>query len=188
MNVKENQRSRLTKMLFRDALFSLLNEGKPIERISVRELCARAELNRSTFYAHFAEPRDILNEAETALLETTTAHLAEIGRGGAGDARGYLASFLRFIRENDGSFRTLLLSSADPAFRGRFMQLSMLQLVGSFRVSLEEKQEQYVYSFLMHGSLGVIQQWIRADYAADVAAVVELLLTLNRCALSELAR
>ena len=188
MNTKENQRSRLSKLLFKKALFGLLDEGRTVEKISVRELCEQAELNRSTFYAHYTEPRDILLEAEDSLLETTAANLREIGQGKAGDVSGYLASFLRYIRENDASLRTLLLTSADPAFRGRFMQLAMLQLIGAFDVRLEEKQEQYVFSYLMNGSLGLILQWLRADYAMETGEVVRLLLTLNKSALTQLAK
>ena len=52
MNTKNNQRTRLSKMLFKNALMDLLKEKGSINKVSVRELCDRAELNRSTFYAH----------------------------------------------------------------------------------------------------------------------------------------
>ena len=64
MNVKDNQRARLSKKMFQNAILELLEEKNGIEKISARELCARAELNRSTFYAHYTEPRDVLLEAE----------------------------------------------------------------------------------------------------------------------------
>ena len=41
-------------MLFKNALMDLLREKGSVEKISVRELCDRAELNRSTFYAHYS--------------------------------------------------------------------------------------------------------------------------------------
>ena len=69
MNTKNNQRTRLSKMLFRNDLMDLLKERGSDEKISVRELCGRAELNRSTFYAHYSEPKDVLNEIEAELLE-----------------------------------------------------------------------------------------------------------------------
>ena len=188
MNTKDNQRTRLSKKLFREALLELLNDDRPIEKISVRELCEKAELNRSTFYAHYTQPREILREAEDELLEATKRHLREIGQGSAGDAKAYLSSFLRFIKENAGPFGTLFLTSADPDFRGRFTQLAMLQLLSSFRVELPRDEEQFVYSFLMQGSLGVILQWMRAEYAAPVGRIVDLLLLLNDSALKGLAR
>ena len=55
MNTKNNQRTRLSKMLLKNALMDLLKEKGSVEKISVRELCSVAELNRSTFYAHYNE-------------------------------------------------------------------------------------------------------------------------------------
>jgi len=79
MNTKNNQRTRLSKMLFKNALMDLLNEKGSVSKVSVRELCNRAELNRSTFYAHYNEPKDLLLEIENELLEATEEHLKKIG-------------------------------------------------------------------------------------------------------------
>lgn len=56
MNTKNNQRTRLSKILLKNALMDLLGEKGSVTKISVRELCERADLNRSTFYAHYSEP------------------------------------------------------------------------------------------------------------------------------------
>lgn len=45
---RENRRTRLTKRLLRESLLELLHE-KPVDHITVKELCECAELNRSTF-------------------------------------------------------------------------------------------------------------------------------------------
>ena len=63
MSKKENQRTRLTKMLFKDGLIALLQK-KTIYQISVTELCEAAELNRSTFYKYYNNVRDVLTELE----------------------------------------------------------------------------------------------------------------------------
>lgn len=71
MNTKNNQRTGLSKLLFKNALMDLLKEKGSVAKISVIELCDRAELNRSTFYAHYDEPNDLLMEIETELLNAT---------------------------------------------------------------------------------------------------------------------
>ena len=71
MNTKNNQRTRLSKMMLKNALLDLLREKGMITKISVRELCERADLNRSTFYAHYSEPKQLLAEVEDELLEAT---------------------------------------------------------------------------------------------------------------------
>ena len=52
---KEDRRVRYTKQAIRDGFLRLLAE-KPIEKISVTEICREADINRGTFYAHYSDP------------------------------------------------------------------------------------------------------------------------------------
>ena len=186
MNTKNNQRTRLSKMLFKNALMDLLKEKGSINKVSVRELCDRAELNRSTFYAHYQEPNDLLIEIETELLDATEEHLKKIGAENEICAHKYILSFLQYIRQNDKPFRALLIDSTDPEFRSRFMQQSIIQFVENLRIELPKELEQYIFSYILNGSTGIIIQWIRSDYAADENEIVNLLFSINNSALVNL--
>lgn len=186
MNTKNNQRTRLSKLLFKNALMDLLKEKGSVAKISVRELCDRAELNRSTFYAHYNEPKDLLYEIETELLNATEEHLKKIGEENDAGAHKYILSFLQYIRQNDKQFRTLLIDSADPDFRSRFMQQSIIQFVNNLRIELPKELEQYIFSYILNGSTGIIIQWIRSDYAVNENEIVNLLFSINQSALVNL--
>lgn len=186
MNTKNNQRTRLSKMLFKNALMDLLKEKGSINKVSVRELCDRAELNRSTFYAHYQEPKDLLMEIETELLDATEEHLKKIGAENEIGAHKYILSFLQYIRQNDKPFRALLIDSTDPEFRSRFMQQTIIQFVENLRIVLSKELEQYIFSYILNGSTGIIIQWIRSDYAADENEIVNLLFSINNSALVNL--
>lgn len=186
MNTKNNQKTRLSKMLFKNALMDLLKEKGSINKVSVRELCDRAELNRSTFYAHYQEPNDLLIEIETELLDATEEHLKKIGAENEIGAHKYILSFLQYIRQNDKPFRALLIDSTDPEFRSRFMQQSIIQFVENLRIVLPKELEQYIFSYILNGSTGIIIQWIRSDYAADENEIVNLLFSINNSALVNL--
>ena len=186
MNTKNNQRTRLSKLLFKNALMDLLKEKCSVAKISVRELCDRAELNRSTFYAHYNEPNDLLMEIETELLDATEEHLKKIGAENEIGAHKYILSFLQYIRQNDKPFRALLIDSTDPEFRSRFMQQTIIQFVENLRIVLPKELEQYIFSYILNGSTGIIIQWIRSDYAADENEIVNLLFSINNSALVNL--
>lgn len=186
MNTKNNQRTRLSKLLFKNALMDLLKEKGSVAKISVRELCDRAELNRSTFYAHYNEPKDLLYEIETELLDATEEHLKKIGEENDAGAHKYILSFLQYIRQNDKQFRTLLIDTADPDFRSRFMQQSIIQFVNNLRIELPKELEQYIFSYILNGSTGIIIQWIRSDYAVNENEIVNLLFSINQSALVNL--
>ena len=187
MNTKNNQRTRLSKILLKNALMDLLSEKGSVTKISVRELCERADLNRSTFYAHYSEPKELLEEVEAELLDATRGHLQKIGAENDIGAHRYLLSFLIYIKENDKPFRTLLIDAGDPEFRSKFMQQSIIQFVENLNISFPKEQEQYIYSYILNGSTGVIIQWMRSDYSIDENALVDLLFFINQSALVNLA-
>lgn len=187
MNTKNNQRTRLSKILLKNALMDLLSEKGSVTKISVRELCERADLNRSTFYAHYSEPKELLEEVEAELLDATREHLQKIGAENDTGAHRYLLSFLIYIKENDKPFRTLLIDAGDPEFRSKFMQQSIIQFVENLNISFPKDQEQYIYSYILNGSTGVIIQWMRSDYSIDENALVDLLFFINQSALVNLA-
>lgn len=187
MNTKNNQRTRLSKILLKNALMDLLSEKGSVTKISVRELCEHADLNRSTFYAHYSEPKELLEEVEAELLDATREHLQKIGAENDIGAHRYLLSFLMYIKENDKPFRTLLIDAGDPEFRSKFMQQSIIQFVENLNISFPKDQEQYIYSYILNGSTGVIIQWMRSDYSIDENALVDLLFFINQSALVNLA-
>ena len=73
-NLENDHRVRVTKLLIRKAFTSLLSE-KPIESITVKELCALAGINRGTFYTHYQDIYELLGEIEEAMVSEIDAAL-----------------------------------------------------------------------------------------------------------------
>ena len=57
--MKTDARVKYTKMVLKKALLELM-QHKPVNKITVKEICERAELNRATFYAHYSDCFDLL--------------------------------------------------------------------------------------------------------------------------------
>ena len=80
MSEKENGymdiRIEKTEKAIRNA-FLELRAAKPLEKITVRELCSLACINKSTFYSHY---EDIYALSQTLESETITAVLTNISR------------------------------------------------------------------------------------------------------------
>jgi AcrR family transcriptional regulator len=58
---KTDRRTLYTKMVIKDALLALMKK-KVYEEITVTSICQQAEITRATFYLHFADLRDVLDE------------------------------------------------------------------------------------------------------------------------------
>ena len=178
MNTKNNQRTRLTKKLFRNALTELLESKRSIEKISIKEICETAELNRSTFYAYYNEPKDLLKEIENEIMASTVEYLKKEAANNASDPKRTVLSFLQYIQENDRQFKIFMVDNLDPEFRNDYFAQS-LQLTSHLGILFLEKIEPYVNAYLMNGSAGLILEWIRTGYSIDENEVVEMLFSLN---------
>lgn len=66
MNKKNNQRFRDTEIHMEYAILELM-KIYDFEKITVKKICEKAQVNRSTFYAHFIDIYDMLDKVETEL-------------------------------------------------------------------------------------------------------------------------
>lgn len=62
-SLQTDRRVRRTKALLLKGLISLM-ETKDVKDISVKELADLADINRSTFYLHYNDIYDMLNQIE----------------------------------------------------------------------------------------------------------------------------
>lgn len=60
---EDSRRVRMTKMLLHKGLIEALRE-KPLDKVTVTEICEYADVNRSTYYTYFTDPYDQLIQYE----------------------------------------------------------------------------------------------------------------------------
>ena len=65
--MKTDARVKYTRMVLKKALLELM-QHKPVNKITVKEVCERAELNRATFYAHYPDVRGVTEEIENEII------------------------------------------------------------------------------------------------------------------------
>ena len=74
---KMDRRTRYTRQTIRDTLLALVEE-KGFRRVTVTEVCKRAEINRGTFYLHYLDLDDVLDDILTELMAETTCALEHV--------------------------------------------------------------------------------------------------------------
>lgn len=69
---KEDRRTTYTKDLIKKSFLELLRQ-KPISKISVTEICKSIEINRGTFYLHYADCYQVLEELQEEFCDKMIA-------------------------------------------------------------------------------------------------------------------
>lgn len=68
LRIKKTRRSIINAFLE-------LRARKPLEKITVKELCEKAEINKSTFYTHFTDVFDLSNQLESDVIRQIVENL-----------------------------------------------------------------------------------------------------------------
>ena len=159
----ENQRVRLSKQLLRQSLIDLLND-KSIHKISVREICDRAQVNRSTFYKYYGSQYDLFKEMEDEVLEHVDRHLSVKPTTVAGDL-SQITELIAFVEDNAPLSRILINHNIDPTFPDALMNLPCLRqwIDNHFRAVYSKAEMEYVYALVVSGGYSIIKMWINKD-------------------------
>ncbi len=184
MATKNNQRTRITKMLLKNSLISLLNE-KPINHISIKEICETAELNRSTFYLHYSDQHSLLKDIQSEISDNTKIYLKDMDS--SSDSLAYLQSFLEYIKSNSEIFNILLCKQENTNFQTKFITETMESIKINISFSCPQESEKYVYSFLMQGSMHIIKQWIQSNFDITSKQVASLIFELCSHSISSMS-
>ncbi len=168
---REDQRVRLTKTLLQNAFLELLAE-KPVERVSVVELCRRAGVNRGTFYLHFKDVYDLLEQMEEALFVELDALLSAnpVIVSGEGANAMFIQSIFNFFEENRAICAILLGDHGDPKFVAGIMERGKEKSVEEYRARFpgtsQQKAETFYY-FIAWGFLGLLRHTMQTpDFAS----------------------
>ena len=111
--MKDDQRIALTKRLLREGLLRLLGKTD-LNKISVTQLCTESGINRATFYRHYEQPRDILNNLKSDIFQEVVAIAEE--NSSKGDAKKWLEATCCYFYEHADLLRILFQYSTDDEF------------------------------------------------------------------------
>lgn len=106
---KEDRRNTYTEKMIRDTVFDLLRT-KPIDKISVTEVCKAADINRSTFYLHYKDCMHVLEVEQEKFCGKLIASIEGVEDGAPLD----IISKLHDMAREDHDIYLLLLRSGQP--------------------------------------------------------------------------
>lgn len=177
-----NQRILLTKRLLKEGLLRLLNI-KPLDKISVTELCREAGINRATFYNHYQIPHDVLIDLERDIicdLEVLSQTPSSVQ-----DARTCLETICFYLKDHADLLKILIRSHTDADLARIFRELNkeiwkLYQEMNSPVFPPDKTNLALASTFLSCGSYGMICLWLTEDIDKSPKEIVDLLLTIIR--------
>ncbi|MCL1859125.1 MAG: TetR/AcrR family transcriptional regulator [Oscillospiraceae bacterium] len=179
-NEKTDYRIRLTKQIIRQNLVPLMKKYH-ISRISIKMLCERAGINRSTFYSHYADIYDLLTQIQQEIITELSEHIS----GSAFSEQNKLTvealeQILNYAKSNAELFEVLLSDNGDFAFQREIMLLAQQKTIQTLQdmKQLSPNVSEYLQYFVVNGALSLIQKWLSDGAKESVPEMAELCSTL----------
>ena len=151
MNTKNNRRRRESIERIKKVFIELL-QTKELHEITVSDICKRCELNRSTFYANYADIYELADKVREE-LEKEVNLLYEAERTQSFNSNDYLRLF-RHIKENQLFYRTYFKLGYDNQFKLRYYD--SLQAKKDF----DNQYIEYHIEFFRSGFNAIVKKWL----------------------------
>lgn len=173
-----NQRVMLTKRLIREALLTMLMT-RNINKISIRELCQVAGINRTTFYNHYGSQYDVLNEiAEMYVQSTSFTVINDIAAGK--NINECLTRVLQYMKDNL-AFAKLVLDQ-DNYDLITHIKISLPQfdhmVMEHLPENLDLEEKKAIASYVQYGTVRLLKEWILSDCLKSPEEEVKLILNI----------
>lgn len=177
--MQENQRVVISKKMLKDGMLKLM-KTKDIYDITIKEICDAGGINRSTFYRHYNNQMELLDE----IIDEVFGLISNANQrafANSKDSLLYIHEAIQFFYVHK-EYDSLLLSSYFTA-ETFLKKLEDVTKDGyrkaSGRKKINEVELNYTVRFLCYGAYSIMREWIARDRQEAPEEIAQMLLKLS---------
>jgi AcrR family transcriptional regulator len=165
-------------MVLKRSLLELLRV-QPIDKVTVKDICEKADINRGTFYTHYTDPFDLLTQIENELFDEILVYIQSSLKADA--ISGLLVRIFESILKNSDLCKVLFGDFGDKAFLNRIMYVARDGSVAAWKKmipAVRDEQMELLYLFYANGCVAIIQHWVLSgmkESPQELSAMIEKL-------------
>ncbi|WP_322150975.1 TetR/AcrR family transcriptional regulator [Paratractidigestivibacter sp.] len=174
-----------------DEAFLELIEQKDFAYITVKEICAKAGVNRSTFYLHYETVGDLLAETAEHLITQfveymgadPAAFIARIGERPLEElyliTPEYLTTYLSYVKEHRRIFKATVEHAATLQMVDAYRDLTRYVFIPILdRFGVPAADQSYVMRYHISGLMAIVDEWLRGDCEDSIEHIIAV---IQRC-------
>ena len=184
--MKAEYRSAIrSRKMIRESFLELLKE-KDISKITVTDIVNKADLNRSTFYAHYMDVRAITEEMENEVIDKMIEILKKFEfKNFFNNPTPLLLEVSRFLESNQDTYKILLKVNEAETFLKKLKNEFAKYMMSDTDIPEYLKDSKMVnlrISYFAGGIINMYQDWFNGNLDCslnDIALEVSKLLSLE---------
>lgn len=171
-----------------DKAFLELLSQKDYQLITIKEICKKANVNRSTFYLHYETLDDLLCETIEYLNKDFSKSMQKSDKNFVQKIKtcpleelylitsDYLFPYLTYIKNHKKLFSTLIknanIMKSDNTYNKLFKHIFSPILA---RFEVPEQIRTFMMTYYIHGLIAIIEQWLKTDCKESVEQICEII-------------
>ena len=186
-NFKESTSKYYNTACLMDEALILLLEKKDYAFITVKEICEKAGVNRSTFYLHYETIDDLLRECieyvgnkiqmkfDNKIINKQTIKSSKLS-----DllliSPEYLLPYLEFLKENKAIYK--IAYSQPNVLKEKYVVNHLYKNIFEpilDKFSVPKNEQKYMISYYLSGMGAVMIEWIKNDCKEDTQIIIDIL-------------
>ena len=175
MEKKEDRRVTMTKRLLKDALTEMLRK-EDIYHVSIRELCERADVNRTTFYKYYGNQFDLLADMENDLL----VFLSDTIREYETNPVKIIETTCAHMEDHLEFGRLIVNNNVDPLFPQKLFSLEILRenVLKNYANTPDAAMQEYLFNYVTYGAYRLFCVWLNKEQRESPEEIAQLLVRL----------
>ncbi len=171
----KDRRTRKTLTAIHNAMLECL-QTTPIEKVTVKQICEAADINRSTFYVYYQDQMVLYQQLENEFIEKLDNVMFKL-HSNTTTYEEHLRNLVHCYSENDMLFMTML-KSRNKAFKATQHQfITKYHFMEDF---IKESDRELALEYYMNGINGVICSWIEGGKRQSEEYIASLLMKLTK--------
>lgn len=171
-----------------DEAFLELIEKKDFAYITVKEICEKAGVNRSTFYLHYETVGDLLAESAQHIIDEfvtymphdTVEFLEKLQDRPLEELYlimpEYLTPYLSYVKEHRRVFKVTIEQASALRMNDAYQKLNrhvFIPILNRFNVPPEDQK--YVMQFHISGLMAIINEWLKDDCRNSIEHIISVM-------------
>jgi len=161
-----DQRIRISKKMLKEALMELL-KTEPLAKISIKEICEKADINRGTFYKYYIDKYSLCLEVATDFTNEVIECIKS--------EEDAVLKILNIVKNNDKYAVLLSKTFDDPTVPIKlYKSCNVEKIIREHFFSEFDKDDEtisYLISYMCAGFYAIVVKWIYSGFALPIEQV-----------------
>jgi AcrR family transcriptional regulator len=165
----EDKRTRNTESRLRQAMIQCL-ESTSLDKISIMRICETAQINRSTFYAHYPNPSALYRVLEQGMIDDMEKYFKDFKENNSSYVE-FLTQTLKYNYDNSDLFLALFRSDS-TSLKNKYMDL--IKRYDFIDIAVPEDEQNYILDYYISGFFSITARWLWEDKPKSIDEMVKL--------------